>query len=371
MKDPHGVVLYRAWNETRPRGRSSSSSAGRSRWLFSSGSRTRFAPLRLDALLVANAELQKENRTSIFLAQSPRAHKTGSLPPTSRKVPGDLAAVSEKGFASTAADWSDDAFACDGFRVRDPQRFQYEWVKTSDTEGTATARADFNGDGVVEATFEQELKCENKNGKLRCGPGAFKDQVLTPATVIVGLLGSSTFVGKVATTAVHDGKSATPGTSSTASAMRMRHENPSVAKRITATTTSSTSSGIESAPSPKTGKNPSWIKSARPAMTSATFFFDSSSPHAYSLRGLARRCALTRLESALWSCRRKLKTRSVSHQGRVGARRWMMPCAGSRSKFPARGGRGDIPKDGDGLRRSSRRARCRGSDHDRQGGDHE
>jgi hypothetical protein len=127
---------------------------------------------------VANAELQEGKSNVVYLSRSIAACalKTGSLPPTSRKVPGDIAEVSGKTFASTAADWSDEAFTCDGFRVRDPQRFQYEWERKSELEGVAIARADFNGDGVVEATFEQELKCESKNGKLRCGPGAFKDR---------------------------------------------------------------------------------------------------------------------------------------------------------------------------------------------------
>jgi len=127
---------------------------------------------------VANAELQegKSNVVYISRAVAACALKTGALPPSSKKVPADLAQVGGKTYASTAADWSDEAFACDGFRMRDPQRFQYEWDKTSDTEGVVIAHADFNGDGVVEATFEQELKCEKRGDKLRCGPGAFKDR---------------------------------------------------------------------------------------------------------------------------------------------------------------------------------------------------
>ncbi len=127
---------------------------------------------------VANAELQEGKSNAIYIARSVSAcaTKTGALPPTSRKVPGDLAQVSaKKPYRSTDADWSDEAFTCDGFRVRTPQRFQYEWEKTSDHEGVARARADFNGDGVVEATFEQELKCVDQDGKLRCAPGRFRD----------------------------------------------------------------------------------------------------------------------------------------------------------------------------------------------------
>ena len=127
---------------------------------------------------VANSQLQEGKSNVVYLARAVAAcvDKTGKVPPTSRTVPVDLSQVGGKSYASTDADWSDEAFACDGFRVRDPQRFQYQWERTSDHGGIARARADFNGDGVVEATFEQELDCFPKNGKLRCSPGAFHDR---------------------------------------------------------------------------------------------------------------------------------------------------------------------------------------------------
>ena len=127
---------------------------------------------------VANAELQEGKSNVVYLSRAVAAcaQKTGSLPPSSRKVPADLAEIAGKKYASTAADWSDEAFKCDDFRVREPQRFQYEWERTNDHEGVARARADFNGDGVVEATFEQDVSCETRNGKLHCAPGALHDR---------------------------------------------------------------------------------------------------------------------------------------------------------------------------------------------------
>ena len=127
---------------------------------------------------VANSQLQEGKSNVVYLGRAVAAcaEKTGKIPPTSRTVPVDLSQVGDKTYASTDADWSDEAFACDGFRVRDPQRFQYQWERTSDHGGVARARADFNGDGVVEAPFEQELSCEPKNGKMRCTPGAFHDR---------------------------------------------------------------------------------------------------------------------------------------------------------------------------------------------------
>lgn len=129
---------------------------------------------------VANSQLVEGKNNSVYLARSvvACAEKKGALSESSPKVPADLASVAGKTYTSTPADWSDEAFACDGFRLGMPQRFQYQWEKTGELEGIARAQADFNGDGVVEARFEQEVKCSRKeNGtKLVCRPGNFYDR---------------------------------------------------------------------------------------------------------------------------------------------------------------------------------------------------
>ncbi len=127
---------------------------------------------------VANSQLVEGKNNSVYLARAAVAcaEKKGSLPPSSPKVPADLAQVGGKTYASTAADWSDEAFACDGFQLTLPQRFQYQWERTSELEGIARAQADFNGDGVVEARFEQEVKCVRHDTKLVCRPGNFYDR---------------------------------------------------------------------------------------------------------------------------------------------------------------------------------------------------
>ena len=127
---------------------------------------------------VANAQLQEGKSNVVYIARAVAkcAEKKGAIPPTSRTVPTDLSQVGAKTYASNEADWSDEAFACDGFRVHDPQRFQYQWERKDEHNGVARARADFNGDGIVEATFEQELTCETRNGKFRCSPGALHDR---------------------------------------------------------------------------------------------------------------------------------------------------------------------------------------------------
>ena len=127
---------------------------------------------------VNNSYLVEGKNNSVYLSRAVAAcaEKNGTLPPSSRKVPAELSAVGGKTYASTENDWQDDAFRCEGFRVNEPQRFQYEWERTSDTAGIARAQADFDGNGVVEARYEQELKCTKKGTRLVCGPGAFFDR---------------------------------------------------------------------------------------------------------------------------------------------------------------------------------------------------
>ena len=129
---------------------------------------------------VANSELVEGKNNSVHLARSVMAcaEKRGTLPASSPSVPAELSAVGGKTYSSAPTDWSDDAFACDGFRMTLPQRFQYKWEKKGELEGIASAIADFNGDGVVEARFEQEVKCDRKEDgkKLVCRPGNFYDR---------------------------------------------------------------------------------------------------------------------------------------------------------------------------------------------------
>src|SRR5580704_4051419 len=87
-----------------------------------------------------------------------------------------------------------------------------------------------------------------------------------------GSRGASALAGSVATNAVHEGKSATPGTNSSARAATRRQRQPRAITRATATTKSRTSSGTESPPPPNTGKKPSCTASASAAIASATFF---------------------------------------------------------------------------------------------------
>jgi type II secretory pathway pseudopilin PulG len=92
----------------------------------------------------------------------------GTLPASSPAVPATLAEVAGKKYMSSPDDWKDPAFSCASFSLMSPQYFQYQWVSTNGTEGTARAIADFDGDGSAEATFEVNVTCGS--GTCTVGP---------------------------------------------------------------------------------------------------------------------------------------------------------------------------------------------------------
>jgi hypothetical protein len=72
----------------------------------------------------------------------------GSLPPTTSPVPASLAHVAGAKYQSAPVEWQQPAFDCAGFRVEDPQYFQYSWeLELDGKSGFAVARGDLDGDG--------------------------------------------------------------------------------------------------------------------------------------------------------------------------------------------------------------------------------
>jgi hypothetical protein len=104
------------------------------------------------------------------------AEETGKLPETSHAVPPALADVGGKTFTSVPLDWqSDDTLRCARWSRGEPQAFRYQWEKTDDLRGRTRAEADFDGDGVAEAVYEQEVECQSNGSKMWCRPGPFHD----------------------------------------------------------------------------------------------------------------------------------------------------------------------------------------------------
>ena len=126
---------------------------------------------------VANSRLMEGKNNTIYLARSVMscAEKENALPDTSPKVPADAKAVAGTTYTSTPDDWKPHSFSCGEFEMHQAQAFQYEWERKDALSGVTRARADFNGDGIIEATYEQEIVCTQAGSKLRCRPGGFKD----------------------------------------------------------------------------------------------------------------------------------------------------------------------------------------------------
>lgn len=85
----------------------------------------------------------------------------GRLPSSTVAVPEELGRVRNKQYQSSPTDWGDEGFACAGFSPSAPQSFQYRWVLSSPTEGTAIARADY---GVDQFRLEARVSCRG----VRC-----------------------------------------------------------------------------------------------------------------------------------------------------------------------------------------------------------
>src|SRR5579859_1390576 len=92
-----------------------------------------------------------------------------TLPQTAHAVPANLASVQGMKYQSEPAEWQDEAYTCANFRISDPQYFQYQWVRTSPTQGTVRALADLDGNGEPDFDLEQDVTCAN-GGACTVGP---------------------------------------------------------------------------------------------------------------------------------------------------------------------------------------------------------
>ena len=78
-----------------------------------------------------------------------------------------LPAVAGTKYVATSAEWA--LFDCQTsssryapatrFDISEPTYFQYEWERQTPTNGIARARADLDGDGVIDVTFELPVTC--------------------------------------------------------------------------------------------------------------------------------------------------------------------------------------------------------------------
>lgn len=117
---------------------------------------------------LTNAKMAEGEANVVLLAKGvvrcateidPATKKPRGLPETSLAVPATLADVKGQKYQSAAAEWTDPALVCAGFRILSPQYFQYRWLKRSAGTGSALAVADLDGDGTADGAFEVPVTC--------------------------------------------------------------------------------------------------------------------------------------------------------------------------------------------------------------------
>jgi len=125
----------------------------------------------------ANTKLMegKNNVLAVARAMIVCADTSGALPPRAPPVPATLAEVGGKTFHATAENWDDPTWKCAKYTHIGDQNFRYAWEKKSDTLGTVRLEADFDGNGVAEAVYEQDVVCGVYGGEFRCRPGDYRD----------------------------------------------------------------------------------------------------------------------------------------------------------------------------------------------------
>lgn len=111
------------------------------------------------------------------------AERSGVVPPSTAPVPAEMRAVAGVMYQSRRSEWSDPAFACLGFHLRRPQRFQYHWARADDRlSGAVVADADFDGDGTVDHEVRLQVRCARVDAGVRCDVDPMPTEAFAPAT---------------------------------------------------------------------------------------------------------------------------------------------------------------------------------------------
>jgi hypothetical protein len=126
----------------------------------------------------ANTKLMEGKRNVVVMAKALIicADNSQHLPESSKPIPPELADVAGgKVIESTPEAWSDPVWTCAKYSQTGEQRFRYQWIRKSETDGTIRAEADFDGNGSAEAVYEQDISCGVHAGDFRCEPGELHD----------------------------------------------------------------------------------------------------------------------------------------------------------------------------------------------------
>ena len=104
------------------------------------------------------------------------------LPGTSPAIPPALDALKGGAYTSSTSDWATPVWACAGFKMAAPQRFQLQWQQTkTNKEGRAVAWIDDDRDGKADRAFGFSAKLK-KRGEVEIGEIGPVDASIPPAT---------------------------------------------------------------------------------------------------------------------------------------------------------------------------------------------
>jgi len=113
--------------------------------------------------LLVRASLLSEGRRRLGDFGEGLAHcavKEG-LPPSSPLVPADPGTLAGKGYASTASDWSAEAFRCAHFGpVEATSHYQIGWTRENESTGYVQALGDINQDGKLDTDMRAPIMCK-------------------------------------------------------------------------------------------------------------------------------------------------------------------------------------------------------------------
>lgn len=110
----------------------------------------------------AAAEKEEIDEGAVLKPDEEQAPK--KLPEGTEPVPANADDVKGKEYTSKAADW--ESWKALSFKLEKPQKCQYQWQRSKDSEGKVVAKCDFDGDGKLDMHVTQTIAVVGDDIKL-------------------------------------------------------------------------------------------------------------------------------------------------------------------------------------------------------------
>jgi type II secretory pathway pseudopilin PulG len=129
---------------------------------------------RATVTAIANDVVRCAETESADLLDPSNPASAKGLPVTTAPVPASLDAVANKKYMSAPSDWASPGWDCIKFQMSTPQYFQYQWVRSSPTEGTVRGLCDLDGNHQPDVTFEVPVTCST-SPSWACQAGTLRE----------------------------------------------------------------------------------------------------------------------------------------------------------------------------------------------------